>query len=139
MKASVCHEWGPPGVLRVEDCPQPPLPPDHARVAVRSAGIAFQDTLMIAGKYQTRPAFPVCPGNEICAEVEECGAGVSGLRQGDSARRHLVHGTCRDQETILAALSLFPAWPTFDAGREPAPLARGRKSEQRRRATGVGA
>jgi NADPH:quinone reductase len=64
MKAAVCREWGEPSVLlHVEDCPLLPLPAGHVRVAMRSAGIGFQDTLMIAGKYQIKPAFPACPGN----------------------------------------------------------------------------
>jgi NADPH:quinone reductase len=48
MKAAVCREWG--SLPSVEDCPLPPLPAGHVRVAVRSAGVGFQDTLMIAGK-----------------------------------------------------------------------------------------
>lgn len=100
MKAAVCREWGGPGVLQVEDRPIPALSPNDIRVSVRSAGIAFQDTLLIAGKYQTRPPFPVCPGNEICAQVEECGTAVSGLKPGDRILALLPSGGYAEQAVL---------------------------------------
>jgi NADPH:quinone reductase-like Zn-dependent oxidoreductase len=81
MKAMVCRRWGGPEVLAVEEFASPALPSGSVRVAVRAAGIAFQDTLLIRGKYQTKPAFPVCPGNEICGVVIEIGHAVEQSRE----------------------------------------------------------
>jgi NADPH2:quinone reductase len=118
MKAAVCREWGGPGVLQVEERPTPALSPNEVRVIVKSAGIAFQDTLLIAGKYQTRPPFPVCPGNEICAEVAECGTDVSGLKPGDQIIALLPSGGYAEQAVLPegAAVKIASDIAHHDAG-----------------------
>ncbi|HVR55349.1 MAG TPA: NADPH:quinone oxidoreductase family protein [Pseudolabrys sp.] len=118
MKAAVCHEWGGPLVLHVEERPRPALSANEVRVAVRSAGIAFQDTLLIAGKYQTKPNFPVCPGNEICAEVEECGNGVRNLKPGDKIIALLPSGGYAEQAILAegSAVKIASEIDDYDAG-----------------------
>ncbi|OWY61421.1 hypothetical protein B7486_63860 [cyanobacterium TDX16] len=61
QEVMVCHRWGDLEVLEVEDLLEPLLPSGHVRIAVRAAGIAFQDTWQIGGKYQTKPPFSICP------------------------------------------------------------------------------
>ena len=48
MRAAVCHVYGPPEVVRIEDFPSPPLHPGHARVRVEVAAVNFPDVLLVA-------------------------------------------------------------------------------------------
>ena len=43
----------------------------------------FADILMVAGKYQEKPAFPFSPGLEVAGTVLKCGKGVRGFKKGD--------------------------------------------------------
>ena len=69
MKAIICRELGAPSVLRLEERPIQNLSTDGVRIRVRAAGINFPDILMVAGKYQHKPALPFVPGFEIYGEV----------------------------------------------------------------------
>ena len=82
MRAVICRAWGGPENLNVEDMPSPEPGPGEVLIDVAAAGVNFADTLMIAGKYQEKPAFPFSPGLEIAGRVRELGAGVSGLTPG---------------------------------------------------------
>lgn len=82
-KAMVCKAWGGPESLVLEDLPLPALGPKDVRIRVHAAGLNFPDTLMIAGKYQFKPAFPFAPGMECGGEIVEVGEKVSDLKVGD--------------------------------------------------------
>lgn len=82
-KAMVCKAWGGPESLVLEDLPLPALGPKDVRIRVHAAGLNFPDTLMIAGKYQFKPAFPFAPGMECGGEIAEVGEKVSDLKVGD--------------------------------------------------------
>ncbi|MGD1878124.1 MAG: NADPH:quinone oxidoreductase family protein [Kiloniellaceae bacterium] len=82
MKAVICRAWGGPETLSVEDVPRPEPAPDQVLIDVAAAGVNFADTLMIAGKYQEKPAFPFSPGLEIAGTVGALGRNVAGLKQG---------------------------------------------------------
>ena len=72
MRALVCHEYGTPDVLRIEERPAPALPPGHVRIATRLAGISFAVVLGIAGRHQNRPGLPYVPaaaGERVAALV----------------------------------------------------------------------
>ena len=78
MKAILCTRAGGPDDLVLRDIPDPAAGPGEAIVAVKAAALNFFDTLIIAGKYQTKPAFPFSPAAEFAGIVESLGAGVSG-------------------------------------------------------------
>lgn len=82
MRAVVCREWCEPGGLEVADLLREPLEPDQVRLRVHAAGVNFADTLMVAGKYQVKPAFPFAPGLECAGEIIEVGEGVADLKVG---------------------------------------------------------
>lgn len=105
MKAVVCWQWGPPSVLAVEEIPSPVLTDGHVRIAVHAAGIGFQDVLMVAGKYQAKPAFPFSPGNEVAGEVIACAADVDTVSVGDRVLAILDHGGYAE-EVVAPADSL---------------------------------
>lgn len=83
MKAIVCHAFGPPGALRLEDVPNPVPGPGTVKIAVAAAGLNFPDVLIVQGKYQVKPPFPFSPGAEVSGTVMELGEGVTSFAVGD--------------------------------------------------------
>ncbi len=77
MRAAVCHELGPPSVLRVEERPDPEPGPGEVTVAVEAAGVNFVDGLFVAGQYQMKPSLPFVPGSEVAGHVVAVGPDVS--------------------------------------------------------------
>ena len=69
-------------------------------VEVKAAALNFFDTLIIAGKYQIKPAFPFSPAAEFAGVVESVGAGVTGFEAGRPRDGLFGHGAAR--ETIAA-------------------------------------
>lgn len=83
MRAAVCHAYGTPEDLVIEDV-DPPVPaPGQLLVRVHAAAVNFPDVLFIAGKYQIKIPPPFIPGNEIAGEVI---AGGEGARFGPGQR-----------------------------------------------------
>lgn len=81
MRAIVCTELGAP--LTIAELPSRPLSPGEVRVEVHAAGVNFADTLIVAGKYQEKPALPFVPGLEAAGVVAEVAADVGSLKPGD--------------------------------------------------------
>lgn len=110
MKAVLCKEWGGPDLLTFEDIEAPTPGPGEIKVAVKSAGINFADTLMIAGTYQFKPSFPFVPGLELAGVVLECGEGVTRLKVGDRIMGFARHG-CFAEEAVIneMAAALLPS------------------------------
>ena len=90
MRAIRIHEFGGPGVLKVENIADPPLGAGQVVVAVKAAGVNPVDTYMRAGTYARKPALPYTPGSDAGGVVESVGAGVTNVKPGD---RVYVSGT----------------------------------------------
>ncbi len=69
MRAVLCKELGPPESLVVEEVATPELQAGQALVKIGACGVNFPDTLIIQGKYQSKPDLPFSPGGEIAGEV----------------------------------------------------------------------
>jgi len=82
MRAVVCHELGPPSLLRVEEQPDPEAHPGGVVVDVEAAGVNFVDALFVGGQYQIKPALPFVPGNEVAGRIAAVGQGVEDLTVG---------------------------------------------------------
>ncbi|NJN51259.1 MAG: NADPH:quinone oxidoreductase family protein [Gammaproteobacteria bacterium] len=82
MKAVLCHAYGPPESLRLEEVADPVPGPNEILIAVKAAALNFPDVLMIEGKYQSQPPFPFAPGGELAGVIESVGAEVSQWRPG---------------------------------------------------------
>jgi NADPH2:quinone reductase len=82
MKAVLCKAFGPPESLVIEDVE--PLKPGKGQVviSVKACGVNFPDTLIIQGKYQSKPPFPFIPGSEVAGIVKELGEGVDTIKVG---------------------------------------------------------
>lgn len=97
MKAVLCVELGGPESLVVAELPDPEPGRDEVVVDVAFAALNFFDTLITAGRYQTKPALPFSPGGEMSGVVSAVGAGVEGLAVGDRVAGYLGHGACREK------------------------------------------
>ena len=92
MKAVLCKAFGPPESLVLEDVAEPAVGPDDVLVDIRAAALNFPDVLMIAGKYQSRPPFPFCPGGEVAGTVAAAGANAQQFAPGDRVFGGVGHG-----------------------------------------------
>ncbi len=102
MKAVLCTRSCAPDELEIRDLPDPTAGEGEAVVRVRAAALNFFDTLIIAGKYQTRPAFPFSPAAELAGEVESIGAGVSAVQPGDRVVANIGYGAAREKVAVAA-------------------------------------
>ena len=102
MKAILCTKPGGPDDLQYADLPDPVAGPGEAVVQVEAAGLNFFDTLIIAGKYQTKPTFPFSPAAEFAGEVESVAAGVTAVAPGDRVAGYMRYGAARERLAIAA-------------------------------------
>jgi len=102
MKAVLCTRYCKPDELEIGDLPDPVATDGQAVIRVRAAALNFFDTLIIAGKYQTRPAFPFSPAAEFAGEVESVGPGVTAVRPGDRVAANIGYGAAREKIAVAA-------------------------------------
>ena len=92
MRAVICRAWGEVESLTIEDVPAPTPGPGQVLIDVKATGINFADSLMVAGRYQTRPPLPFSPGLEAAGVVSACGVGVTRVAPGDRVMAILAYG-----------------------------------------------
>src|SRR5665213_2807171 len=80
MKALLCTHYGAPDDLELADIADPVPGPGEAVVRIAAAALNFFDTLIIAGRYQTKPAFPFSPAAEFAGTVEKSRRGRERLQ-----------------------------------------------------------
>jgi NADPH2:quinone reductase len=102
MKAVLCTRYCKPDELEIGDLPDPVAAEGQAVVRVHAAALNFFDTLIIAGKYQTKPAFPFSPAAEFAGEVESVGPGVTAVRPGDRVAGNIGYGAAREKIAVAA-------------------------------------
>ncbi len=104
---------GAPETLQVREAPDPVAGPEQVRVRVRAAGVNFADVLARIGIYPDAPPLPAVVGYEISGVVDQVGAEVKGVREGDR-----VIGLCRfggySDTVVLHPLQLFPMTAAMD-------------------------
>ena len=97
MKAIVCHRYGDPDALRLEDVDKPSPGEGEVLIQVRAASLNALDWHLMKGK----PAFARlflglrrpsarCPGRDVAGRVESVGRAVTRFKPGDD-----VFGACR--------------------------------------------
>jgi NADPH:quinone reductase-like Zn-dependent oxidoreductase len=77
MRAVVITKHGGPGVLEVQERPDPELAPGQVRIDVAAAGINFADVMARMGLYQDAPKTPCVVGYEVAGTILELGERVS--------------------------------------------------------------
>src|SRR5580704_6679775 len=95
VKAILCTRLGGPDDLELVDLPMPVAAAGEAVVGIKAVALNFYDTLIIAGKYQTKPPLPFSPGGEFAGVIESVGAGVSGFAPGDRVLGYTSFGAAR--------------------------------------------
>jgi len=103
----VCHGYGPPDTVVVEELPPPALGPGQARVRVGAASVNFPDVLLVAGGYQVKVPTPFVPGSELAGEVVEVASDVTGVAVGQHVYGSTLVGAFAE-EAVVAAGSLTP-------------------------------
>jgi NADPH2:quinone reductase len=115
MKAILCTRYGAPDDLELADLPDPVAQPGEVVVCVKAAGLNFFDLLIIAGKYQFKPAFPFSPSAEFSGLVEHVGTGVTGFAPGDRVMGYVAWGAARERLAVAAdKLVKLPAALDFE-------------------------
>lgn len=115
MKALLCTHYGTPEELELADLPDPVPQAGEIVVRVKAAALNFFDTLIIQGKYQTKPAFPFSPSAEFAGEVESVGPGVKDFKTGDRVLGFTGYGAARELIAVPAqALTPIPDELDFD-------------------------
>jgi NADPH2:quinone reductase len=100
MKALLCTKIGGPDDLVLADLPDPTPGPGEVCVRVHAVSLNFFDTLIIANKYQIKPALPFSPGAECAGVVESVGAGVTGCAPGDRVMAYSRFGAAREKVVL---------------------------------------
>jgi NADPH2:quinone reductase len=115
MKALLCTRYGTPDDLVLADTDDPLPGAGEAVVRIHAAALNFFDTLIIAGKYQTKPQMPFSPAAEFAGVVERLGEGVAGLKVGDRVLGYSRYGAARERIAIAAVkLIKLPDHLDFD-------------------------
>src|ERR1019366_3865913 len=103
MRTVVITKHGGPGVLQVQERPDPPLGPGQVRIAVAAAGINFADVMARMGLYPDAPKTPCVVGYEVAGTILELGEGVEGLSQGQRVLAGTKFGGYASQAVVAAS------------------------------------
>jgi NADPH:quinone reductase len=95
VQAILCTRLGGPDDLVLADLPMPVAGEGEAVVAIKAVGLNFFDTLIIAGKYQTKPELPFSPGGEFAGVIDSVGPGVADFAPGDRVMGYISYGAAR--------------------------------------------
>jgi len=107
MRAVVCRTFGPPGMLSLEQVPEPTPGRNDVVVRNHAAGINFTDLLAVEGRSQLRRVPPIIPGTEVAGEILRVGQDISRFRIGQRVLGTCVHGAYAEQ-TLLAEDEVYP-------------------------------
>jgi NADPH2:quinone reductase len=97
MRALVVHEFGPVHSHHVENVPSPTITEKDVLIEVHAIGLNFPDTLMLQGKYQTRPDRPFIPGRDAAGVVRAIGPEVTRVKIGDRVMAQVPTGAFAEQ------------------------------------------
>jgi len=100
VKAILCQQLGTADDLVVADIADPVAGPGEVVARVAAVGLNFFDTLIIAGKYQTKPPFPFSPGGEFAGVVERVGPGVTEFKPGDRVMGYTNFNAARERTAV---------------------------------------
>src|SRR5207302_10422470 len=121
MRAVICRAWGPVDDLKLEDVAPPTPGPGQLVIDIKATGVNYADSIMVAGRYQTRPPFPFSPGLETAGVVTRRGEGVTRFKTGDRVMAILAYGGFAEQ-ALADEAETFPipdAMPVEEAGAFP--------------------
>jgi len=113
----VITKHGGPGVLEVQERPDPELGADQVRIDVAAAGVNFADVLARIGLYPDAPKPPCVIGYEVAGTILELGSGVSGLTPGQRVLAGTKFGGYASQAVVPAVdVTPLPDGLSFEQG-----------------------
>lgn len=92
MRAVICSSFNGIDALELGELADPVPGPDQVLVDAHAAALSFMDTLMVAGRYQMKPALPFVPGSDAAGVVVAVGDAVQRVRVGDRVACSHWHG-----------------------------------------------
>ena len=117
MRSVVITKHGGPGVLEVQERPDPEIRPGAVRIAVAAAGINFADVMARIGLYRDAPKPPCVVGYEVAGTILELGEGVDGLEQGQRVMAGTMFGGYSSEVVVPASdVIALPERLTFEQG-----------------------
>jgi NADPH:quinone reductase-like Zn-dependent oxidoreductase len=117
MRAVVITKHGGPGVLEVQERPDPELGPGEVRIEVAAAGINFADVMARMGLYADAPKTPCVVGYEVAGTVLEVGDGVEGVTPGERVLAGTQFGGYASQVVVPASdVVALPDRLSFEQG-----------------------
>ncbi|HEY5046170.1 MAG TPA: zinc-binding dehydrogenase [Solirubrobacteraceae bacterium] len=117
MRAVVITKHGGPGVLQVQERPDPTLGPGEVRIDVAAAGINFADIMARLGFYPDAPKTPCVVGYEVAGTILELGEGVEDLSHGQRVIAGTEFGGYASQVVVPAdGVLALPDGLTFEQG-----------------------
>ncbi|HWE56233.1 MAG TPA: NADPH:quinone oxidoreductase family protein [Acidimicrobiales bacterium] len=126
MRAAICHEYGDPEVVRIEDRPDDPVGPGQIRVGIAAASVNFPDVLIVANRYQMSVPVPFIPGSEFAGQVLEVGPGTDTHKVGDRVFGTTMVGAFA--ETIVVAAAAVSPIPSGVTARSAAAFGIGHRT-----------
>src|SRR6201993_3101217 len=102
MRAVVITKHGGPGVLEVQERPDPEIGPGEVRIDVAASGINFADVMARLGLYKDAPKTPCVVGYEVAGTVLELGEGVNSLTPGQRVLASTQFGGYASQVAVPA-------------------------------------
>ncbi len=93
MRAVVITKHGGPGVLQVQERPDPAPGPGEVLIEVAASGINFADVMARLGFYPDAPKPPCVVGYEVAGTILELGEGASSPDRPLSVGQRVVAGT----------------------------------------------
>lgn len=117
MRAVVITKHGGPGVLEVQERPDPTIGPGQVRIEVAAAGINFADVMARMGLYADAPKTPCVVGYEVAGTILEVGDGVDGLTPGERVLAGTQFGGYASQVVVPAGdVVALPDRLSFEQG-----------------------
>jgi NADPH2:quinone reductase len=106
MRALICRQWGGLDELTIGEAPIPEPAADEVLIRVKATAVNYADSIMVAGRYQTKPKLPFSPGLETAGLVVACGTDAGDFKSGDRVMAILAYGG-------LAEYAVAPAAETY--------------------------
>jgi NADPH:quinone reductase-like Zn-dependent oxidoreductase len=117
MEAVVITKHGGPGVLQVQERPDPRPGPGQVRIDVAASGINFADVMARMGLYPDAPDTPCIVGYEVAGTVVEVGEGVEAFTPGDRVFASTQFGGYASQVVPMASdVVALPDELSFEQG-----------------------
>jgi NADPH:quinone reductase-like Zn-dependent oxidoreductase len=117
MRAVVITKHGGPGVLQVQEQPDPTVGPGEVRIQVAAAGINFADVMARMGLYADAPKTPCVVGYEVAGTILEVGEGIDGLTPGERVLAGTQFGGYASQVVVPAGdVVALPDRLSFEQG-----------------------